>query len=62
MNQINLNNKFAVVRIGAQGIGLAIAERLVTSGSSSCIWDRDENFVNNTLNETGSCGIFYNAI
>ena len=34
MNQIDLNNKVAVVTGGAQGIGLAIAERLLASGSS----------------------------
>ena len=49
MNQIDLNNKIAVVTGGAQGIGMAIAERLLASGSSVCLWDRDEKLVRKTL-------------
>ncbi len=60
MNQIDLNNKVAVVTGGAQGIGLAIAERLVASGSSVCLWDRDEKLVRKTttsLAKQGSVGM-----
>ena len=41
MNQIDLKNRKAVITGGAQGIGLAIAERLLDSGSSVSIWYRD---------------------
>lgn len=41
MNQIDLNHRNAVVTGGAQGLGLAIAERLVASGASVSLWDRD---------------------
>jgi len=41
MNQIDLNNQVAVVTGGAQGIGLAIARRLVASGAKVSLWDRD---------------------
>lgn len=41
MNQIDLNQRHAVVTGGAQGIGLSIATRLLASGASVCLWDRD---------------------
>ena len=41
MNQIDLNQRHAVVTGGAQGIGYAIATRLVASGASVSLWDRD---------------------
>ena len=56
MNQIDLNNKVAVVTGGAQGIGLAIAERLVASGSSVCLWDRDEKLVRKTATNLAKKG------
>ena len=48
MNNIDLNNQTAVITGGAQGIGLAIAERFLDSGASICLWDRDEFLVNET--------------
>jgi 2-dehydro-3-deoxy-L-rhamnonate dehydrogenase (NAD+) len=41
VNQIDLKQRHAVVTGGAQGIGLAIAKRLLASGASLTIWDRD---------------------
>jgi 3-oxoacyl-[acyl-carrier protein] reductase len=40
-NKIDLTGKNAVVTGGAQGIGRAIAERMLDSGASIAIWDRD---------------------
>ena len=45
MNQIDLTNQNAIVTGSAQGIGFAIAERLLDSGASLCLWDRDETMV-----------------
>ena len=56
MNQIDLKNKSAVVTGGAQGIGLAIAERFIASGASVCLWDRDEKMVNKTATSLASKG------
>ena len=56
MNQIDLNNKVAVVTGGAQGIGMAIAERLLASGSSVCLWDRDEKLVRKTTSSLAKKG------
>ncbi len=41
MNDIHLSNRAAIVTGGARGIGYAIAERLLQSGASVCLWDVD---------------------
>lgn len=41
MNRIDLGGRRAVVTGGAQGIGRAIAERLLDSGAAVAIWDHD---------------------
>ena len=41
MNQIDLNGRTAVIIGGAQGIGLATAERFLKSGAAVVLWDID---------------------
>ena len=41
MNQIDLKGRVAVITGGAQGIGLAAAERMLNSGASVVLWDID---------------------
>lgn len=41
MNQIDLGGQHAVVTGGAQGIGFAVARRLVASGATVTLWDLD---------------------
>jgi 2-dehydro-3-deoxy-L-rhamnonate dehydrogenase (NAD+) len=41
MNRIDLNGRRAVVTGAAQGIGRAVAERLLASGAAVSLWDRD---------------------
>ena len=48
MNQIDLNQRHAIVTGGAQGIGLSIAKRLLASGASVSLWDRDADVLNAT--------------
>ena len=50
-NQIDLAGKTAVVTGGAQGIGRAIASRLLDSGAAVAIWDRDATLAARTADE-----------
>ena len=42
MNQLDFQGRHAVVTGGATGLGFAIAQRLIASGGSVTLWDRDE--------------------
>jgi 3-oxoacyl-[acyl-carrier protein] reductase len=46
MNQIDLKGRTAVITGGAQGIGFSIASRLIASGATLSLWDRDEALLN----------------
>jgi 2-dehydro-3-deoxy-L-rhamnonate dehydrogenase (NAD+) len=57
MNQIDLRHRHAVVTGGAQGIGLSIATRLVSSGASVSLWDRDGEVLSAAVKQLGKDGI-----
>ena len=42
MNQLDFQGRHAVVTGGAAGLGFAIAQRLVASGGTVTLWDRDQ--------------------
>jgi len=42
MNALDFKGRTAAVTGGAQGIGLAVAQRLVASGARVSLWDRDD--------------------
>ena len=41
MNKIDLEGQHAVVTGGAQGLGFAMAKRIVASGAAVTLWDMD---------------------
>lgn len=45
-NHIHLTDRIAIVTGAGQGIGLAIAERLIASGAKVSLWDRDAAVLN----------------
>jgi 3-oxoacyl-[acyl-carrier protein] reductase len=49
MNNLDLKDRTAVVTGGAQGIGLAIAERVLASGGRVSLWDRDAALLEKTV-------------
>lgn len=58
MNQIDLNGQTAIVTGGAQGIGYAIAHRLLASGAKVSLWDRNAQELDRAvkmLGEGASC-------
>jgi NAD(P)-dependent dehydrogenase (short-subunit alcohol dehydrogenase family) len=59
MNKIDLEGLRAVITGGAQGIGSAIAKRLLASGASISLWDVDEELLKNAADELGAVGEVY---
>jgi NAD(P)-dependent dehydrogenase (short-subunit alcohol dehydrogenase family) len=51
VNQIDLNHRHAVITGGAQGIGFSIAARLLASGASVSLWDRDKELLRYALDQ-----------
>ena len=45
MNQIDLNNKTAVITGGAHGFGYSMVERFSQSGAKVVIWDKDQELI-----------------
>ena len=62
MNAIDLKGRTAVVTGGAQGIGRAIAERLLASGAAVALWDRDEELVAETAQQLAGAGDVSTAV
>ena len=54
MNRIDLDGRQAVVTGGAQGIGRAIAERLLDSGAGVTLWDLDSGELEATRQALGA--------
>jgi len=56
MNVIDLNGRRAVVTGAAQGIGLAVSKRLLQSGASVSLWDRDAELLRQTQSDLEGLG------
>jgi 3-oxoacyl-[acyl-carrier protein] reductase len=54
VNQIDLNHRHAVITGGAQGLGFSVAARLLASGASVSLWDRDADVLKLAFNQLQS--------
>ena len=62
MHQFDLKNKTAVITGGAQGFGLDIAKKFLSSGSKVFIWDIDEKELLKTTREINNSNLNYNVV
>ncbi len=53
MNQLDMNGRHAVITGGATGLGYAIAQRMLASGASVTLWDRDTQALAKACAELG---------
>lgn len=53
VNQYDLEGQVAVITGGAQGIGRAVAERMIASGARVALWDMDHSLAEKTAHELG---------
>lgn len=54
MNTYDLGDRVAIITGGGQGIGLAVAERMIASGARVSIWDRDEGLLGSLADRLGA--------
>ena len=62
MHQFDLKNKTAVITGGAQGFGLDIAKKFLSSGSKVFIWDIDEKELLKVTKEINNPKLNYNVV
>ena len=62
MHQFDLKNKTAVITGGAQGFGLDIAKKFLSSGAKVYIWDIDEKELSNASKKINNKNLNYNVV
>ncbi|MDC0578190.1 SDR family oxidoreductase [Candidatus Pelagibacter ubique] len=62
MHQFDLNNRTAIITGGAQGFGLDIAKRFLSSGVKTIIWDIDENELKKATQQLNNPNLSYKVV
>ena len=60
MHQFDLKNKTAIITGGAQGFGLDIAKRFLSSGAKAIIWDIDEDELKKAVKKLNNPNLSFN--
>ena len=58
----DFKGRTAIVTGGAQGFGLDITKRLISSGASVIIWDNDKKMVENAIEDIKSPNLSFNIV
>ena len=62
MHQFDLKNRTAIITGGAQGFGLDIAKRFLTSGAKVIIWDIDKDELQKVTKDINDPKLLYNVV
>ena len=62
MHNFDLKNRTAIITGGAQGFGLGIAKRFLSSGAKVIIWDIDENELQKASKEINNPNLSCNTV
>ena len=62
MHQFDLKNRTAIITGGAQGFGLDIAKRFLSSGAKVIIWDIDEDELKKVTKEINNQNLSYHLV
>ena len=62
MHQFDLKSRTAIITGGAQGFGLDIAKRFLTSGAKVIIWDVDEDELKKAITQINNLNLSYNVV
>ena len=62
MHRFDLKNRTAIITGGAQGFGLDIAKRFLSSGAKVIIWDIDVSELKKAIKEANNRNLSYNVV
>ena len=62
MNQLDMKGRIAVITGGAQGLGYAVAERMLKSGAAVALWDMNEEQLAKAMQHLAALGAVSTAV
>lgn len=62
MNQLDMKDRVAVITGGAQGLGYAVAERMLNSGAAVALWDMNQDQLAKAREDLAPLGALSTAV